>query len=235
MTNYISTQYSKVRFVIVLLVTMGASGITNAHEYSNLNEIMIDRTNESINDNVIQVQSFMTDIFQKRYVPKAWPDVKMKVLGSDLMHQLEEADMSLEYFASNGINLQSSEVHFDQPLVGRSIAASKAIRTTYNLIKHVNSLETVDDFITEIYTGGMSAQMYNLITAYREKMDLYRAIFINVAGPSQQSGGTTVSRANTEPAQQEISILPYAIAIILGVLGMVVYLVRNKSNSATGH
>ena len=182
MTYRISTQYSRVRFVIVLFVTMGISGIACAHDYSNLNEMMIDQNNDAIAENVSQVQSFMTGVFQKRYVPDSWPDAEMQELGSGLMHLMEDADMSLEWFASNGIDLQSDKILFDQPVVGRSIAAIKAIRTAYAMIKHVNSLETVDDFITEIYTGGMSAQMYNLITVYREKMDLYKAIF-GTCGP----------------------------------------------------
>jgi hypothetical protein len=152
---------------------MGISGIACAHDFSNLNESMIDQNNDAINENIIQVQSFMTSVFQKRYVPDSWPGVLMEALDQHLM---EDADMSLEYFDSIGINLQADKILFDQPVVGRSVAASKALRAAYDLIKHVNSLENVDDFVTEIYSGGMSAQMYNLITAYRERMELYKAI-----------------------------------------------------------
>jgi hypothetical protein len=76
-----------------------------AHDYSNLNEIMIDRSNESIVNSLFQIQSFLTDIFRKSYKAESWPDRKITLLRNDLMHQKEEANMNLDYFVASGINL----------------------------------------------------------------------------------------------------------------------------------
>ena len=201
------------------------SSPVTAHDYNNLNEIMIDRANDAISKSILQAQSFMTEIFQQRYKPASWPDVKLNVLRSDLMHQVEEADMSLEYFASRGVNILSTEVLFDNPLAGRSVAASQGIKTTYELLRHINTLESVDEFIKEIYSGGMSAQMYNLVTSYREKMDLYKEIFVKVPGPGQMPVTTSVST----DVPQSISLLPYAIILTITCVAMFAYLVRTRS------
>jgi hypothetical protein len=212
------------KYFTAALLLSSISITAPAHDYNNLNEIMIDRANEAVSKSILQAQSFMTEIFQQRYKPTSWPDVKLNVLRNDLMHQVEEADMSLEYFASKGVNLQSTEILFDNPLAGRSVAASQGVKTTYELLKHINTLESVDDFIREIYSGGMSAQMYNLVTAYRQKMDLYREIFVKVPGPGQMP--TNTSAASGTP--QSISLFPYAIILALACIAMFAYLIKNK-------
>ena len=213
---------SKFNAVLLLLLL---SLNSYAHEYSNLNEIMIDRANDSIASSIVQVQSFLTDIFRQRYKPEVWPDVKLTVLRNDLMHQKEEANMSLDYFAANGINIQSTEVLFDNPLAGRSVAASQGIETAYAMLAYVTTLESQEEFIKQIYTGGMSAHMYNLITAYREKMDLYKSIFITVPGPGQQLTDTITNNTVGE----RTSTLPYIIALAVSCIVIVVLLVRKKA------
>lgn len=212
-------------YLTAALLLLTVSFAARAHDYNNLNEIMIDRANEAISKSILQAQSFMTEIFQQRYKPTSWPDMKLNILRNDLMHQVEEADMSLEYFATRGVNIQSTEVLFDNPLAGRSVAASQGIKTTYELLRHINTLENADEFIREIYSGGMSAQMYNLVTSYRQKMDLYREIFIKVPGPGQMPVTTTAA----SNVSQSISLLPYAIILTIACIAMFVYLVKNKA------
>jgi hypothetical protein len=197
--------------IIPLLLAVFLSHNSHAHEYTNLNEIMIDRVNDSIAGSILQVQSFLTEIFRQSYKPDSWPDTKITVLRNDLMHQKEEANMSLDYFVAKGINVQSQEVLYNNPLAGRSVAASQGIETAFALLKHVNTLESQDEFVKEIYSGGQSAHMYNLLTAYREKMDLYRYIFVTVPGAQQQPGGSGEQSTTDETVTQD-NIVPLVIA-----------------------
>ena len=197
------------------------------HEYSNLNEIMIDRSNDSVANSVLQVQSFLTEIFRNTYTPDVWPDRKLTILRNDLMHQKEEANMSLDYFAANGVNIQSRDVLFDNPLAGRSIAANQAVETAFALLKYIITLESQDQFIKEIYSGEQSAHMYNLLTAYREKMDLYKEIFINVPGPNQ-----IIETALDEDAiieTRETMVVPYLVGILLFFIVVVGMILRKQS------
>ena len=209
--------------MVVLLASLLWSN-SHAHEYSNLNEIMIDRSNDSISSSIIQVQSFLTTIFKQSYKTTSWPDIKLTVLRNDLMHQMEEASMSLDYFADAGVNIQSQEVLLDNPLAGRSVAASQGIETAYALLKHLNTLNGQDEFVKEIYTGGQSAHMYNLLTAYREKMDLYQYVFVTVPGPNQIQ-----TEENTTVAPPQTSVMPYAIVFAVSAIVLVGLMLRKKS------
>ena len=211
--------------IIAVMLSLIISFNGQAHEYTNLNEIMIDRTNESIGSSITQVQSYLSEIFRQRYKPETWPDTKLTVLRNDLMHQKEEANMSLDYFVANGVNIQSAEALFNNPLAGRALAASQGIETAFALLKYVNTLESQEAFVKEIYSGGISAYMYNLITAYREKMDLYKSIFITIPGPGQQPTET----ASETPVMEQPSTLPYIIALIISGLVIVGLLIRKKA------
>lgn len=189
---------------VTVLLSLLFSFECYSHEYSNLNERMIDRANDSIAASTLQIQSFLTTIFRQQYKPDSWPDIKIRLLRNDLMHQREEANMSLDYFAANKVNIQSKDTLFNNPLAGRSVAASQSIETSFALLNHINTLKNQEEFIKEIYSGGMSAHLYNLVTSYREKMDLYKFIFITVPGPGQQqaaeieSGKITKDRDSTQ-------------------------------------
>jgi hypothetical protein len=219
------TKHTCYRFTIMAVMFSPLLSLnSHAHEYTNLNEIMIDRTNDSIAANIVQVQTFLSDIFRQRYKAETWPDIKITVLRNDLMHQKEEANMSLDYFVANGVNIQSMESLFNNPLAGRALAANQGIETTYALLKHVNDLESQEEFIKEIYSAGMSAYMYNLITAYREKMDLYKSIFITVPGPGQVTPGPVTGTV----AEVKTPILPYAIALTVFCMVVIGMLIRKK-------
>ena len=209
--------------LVLILVSLNIQ----AHEYSNLNEIMIDRANDSIENSVVQVQSFLTEIFRKTYVPEKWPDRKLTILRNDLLHQKEEANMSLEYFASKGINIQTQDVLWDSPLAGRSMAASQAVETAFAFLKYITTLESQDQFIKEIYSGGPSAHMYNLITAYREKMGLYKAIFDNVPGPAQATAAVVEELSETQVS--EPGLVPYMVGLLLFCIVVIGMVLRKKS------
>lgn len=212
---------------LIFITCIFFSSTIYGHEYSNLNEIMIDRANDSVANSVLQVQSFLTEIFRKTYISDDWPDRKLTILRNDLMHQKEEANMSLDYFAANGINIQSQEVLFDNPLAGRSMAANQAVETAFTFLKYITTLESQDQFIKEIYSGGQSAHMYNLLTAYREKMDIYKEIFINVPGPGQIIETTLVE--DTTIATQETTYVPYLVGILLFFIVVIGMILRKQS------
>ncbi len=155
-----------------------------AHTYTTLNEYQIDRANDTASTSVMQLQVFLSDMFKQRYTADRWPDLKLAAMRDDMMHQIEEAEMGVEYFLSTGINIQSQEVLLANPVAGRTVAANQLVQTTYALIKYMETLENQQAFIKEVYTGGQSAYMYNLITAQREKMDIYRALFMVMPSPT---------------------------------------------------
>ncbi|MGK0297696.1 MAG: hypothetical protein ACI9XC_001312 [Gammaproteobacteria bacterium] len=204
--------------IIALIFCLIISFEVNAHEYTNLNEVMIDRTNESIEKSLLQIQSFLTEIFRKSYKPETWPDRKITLLRNDLMHKKDEANMNLDYFAANGINLQSPEILFENPLAGRSVAGNQGVEIVYALLKHMDTLESQDEFIKEIYSSGLSGHMYNLVTAYREKMSLYRAIFITMPGPGQQIISEQKPVPIVESSDQNTNIIYVIIGVVLCVL-----------------
>ncbi|NNE36663.1 MAG: hypothetical protein HKN08_00035 [Gammaproteobacteria bacterium] len=222
--TYTQTQRANI-FALLLLLLVSLD--SHAHEYSNLNEVMIDRANDSIANSVVQVQSFLTDIFRRTYVPDEWPDRKLSILRNDLMHQKEEANMSLDYFAANGVNVQTQDILWDNPLAGRSMAANQAVETAFSFLKYITALENQDIFITEIYSGGQSAHMYNLLTSYREKMSLYKAIFDNVPGPDQIIDSLTEDAAVTEA--DETSTVPYLVGILLFGIVVVGLVLKKQS------
>ncbi len=220
-------KHNQWRNILAGLILSLASLSSHAHEYSNLNEIMIDRANDSIANSVLQVQSFLTEIFRKTYVPDEWPDRKLTVLRNDLMHQKEEANMSLDYFAANGVNVQTQEVLWDNPLAGRSMAANQAVETAFSFLKYIVTLENQDVFIKEIYSGGQSAHLYNLLTAYREKMALYKAVFDNVPGPDQvvepAMGETVLAEV------EETTTVPYLVGLLLFGIVVIGLILKKQS------
>ncbi len=212
---------------LIIISCISFSSTLYGHEYSNLNEIMIDRSNDSVANSVLQVQSFLTEIFRNTYTPDVWPDRKLTILRNDLMHQKEEANMSLDYFAAKGVNIQSSDVLFDNPLAGRSMAANQAVETAFAFLKYITTLESQDQFIKEIYSGGQSAHMYNLLTAYREKMELYKEIFINVPGPNQIIETTLEEDATIQTS--ETTAVPYFVGILLFFIAVIGLILRKQS------
>jgi len=159
----------------IMLVTLGMLLLSNtyAHDASSLNDDAIDRMNDTIVNNVLQTQGVLSGIFQRQRADAAWPDPEIDRLQSELMHLKEESELTLEYLLASGANLQSAESLMANPRAGRSVSADQAIDTAIALLKHASTLENLDAFVKEIYTGGQSAYMYNLLTAYREKMALY--------------------------------------------------------------
>lgn len=167
-----------------------------AHDYTNLNEYQIDRTNESISTGILQIQTFISEIFKQQHISDKWPDPKMLLLRDDMLHQREETAMGLEYFLAAGFNTQAPGQLLANPLVGRSVAANQVVESTYALINYINAMESQDVFIKEVYANGQATWMYNLVTAQREKMDIYRALFVALPTPP----GTTVFKPTDTPA-----------------------------------
>lgn len=198
---------------IISLVLFGLFLFTqvHAHDYTNLNEYQIDRANDSISENIMQLQLFLGEMFRQQYKAEQWPDTKLQMMRDSLLHQQEEAELGLEYFMAAGVNVQSPQVMLSKPLVGRTVASGQVIETAFALIKYINSLESQDAFIKEVYAGGQSSYMYNLMAAQREKMDLYLVL---IALPSATGPAAT----DTVTAQQTpaVPLLLY----LFGILGV---------------
>lgn len=171
-------------FLVLILCSLMLFSDARAHTYTTLNEYQIDRANDTASTSILQLQVFLADMFKQKHMSDRWPELKLMAIRDDMAHQKEEAEMGIEYFLSTGINIQSQEALVAKPVAGRTVAASQMVDTAYALIKHMETLENQQAFIKEIYTGGQSAYMYNLITSQREKMELYRTIFNSVPAPT---------------------------------------------------
>ena len=195
-----------------------------AHDYKNIDEVMIDLSNNMIAASVLQVQEYLSGLINKTYKPPSWPDRKITILRRDLMHQMEDAGMSLNYFQDNGTNLQSNEELLNNPLAGRSVAASQALETAYNLLKHIDTLENQDVFIREIYSKGTASYMYQLLSTHREKIDLYKALFNSVPDPVRKTT-SDFGEATTTPALSKF--LPYVLGALILCIVLALYLKKN--------
>ncbi len=209
---------------IVTLCLLGAIFCARvySHDYTNLNEYQIDRTNESISTGILQIQTFISEIFKQQHISDKWPDPKMLLLRDDMLHQREETAMGLEYFLAAGFNTQASDQLLAHPLVGRSVAANQVVESTYALINYINAMESQDTFIKEVYANGQATWMYNLVTAQREKMDIYHALFVALPTPP---GTTTFTPTNPtsatakNPAQATTSTPQAVMPVVLYILG----------------
>jgi len=197
-----------------------------AHDYSSLNEYQIDRTNDTISAGILQLQLFLGDMFRQKYISGRWPDPKLIALRDDLLHQQTETALGREYFESVGINIQSPDVLLTNPVAGRTVAAGQVVDTALALIKNINLMENQDAFIKEVYAGGQASVMYNLLAAHREKMDIYRALFIALPSPA-----TTPS----VPAQQTgiVPVLSYLFGG-LGLCALITMLLLPATKQGTG-
>jgi len=147
-----------------------------AHEPASYTDSGVSRMNDTVYTNVLQAQTVLSSFMQRIQVSSVWPDPQITRLHDDLIHLKEETEHSLEYFGIIGVNIRSAETLRENPIAGRSVAAAQAVETTMTLLKHVMSLDSQDSFVSEIYSGGTSAYMYNLVGAHREKMELYAEI-----------------------------------------------------------
>lgn len=210
------------RLTCLLGLLMSPFGPVSAHDYTSLNEFQIDRANDATSENILQIQLFLRDMVQRVHVSSQWPELKLKVMGEALLHQQEEAELGLEYFSSTGVNVQSPQTQLENPLIGRTVSAGQAINTTQLLIKYLGTLENQDAFISEVYSGGKSSILYNLMAAQREKMDIYRALFTVMPAPGQTAPAATIA---PPPQMAVVPVLLY-LSGGLGLCALVTMLLR---------
>lgn len=158
-----------------LVLTFSLSAVS-AHDASNMNDANIDRTNDIVVTSIDQVQQLLSGLFMYGQTSTTWPDPEISRTRDTLLHLQEETTMGLDYLANNGINIQDTQVLRDKPHAGRSVAAKQAIDVAMNLLKHAESLESQNEFIAEIYNGGLSAYMYNLLGAHKDRLLLYKEL-----------------------------------------------------------
>lgn len=166
--------------IVMLLVTLLAPQsifqIANAHDAGNLNEVIIERTNQSAVKQVLAVQNRLTALIRSSGESSTWPDADLQGLSDDLRHLQEDLVLSLDYFANQGLNLQNKDVLKENPIAGRAVAANRAVETGMALLNHIGSLDNRNAFVQDIYSRGLSYYMYDLVGAYQDKLSLYEEL-----------------------------------------------------------
>jgi hypothetical protein len=162
-------------FLPALLAWAMTAGVF-AHDAGNLNEFTVDRANDAAREKILEAQNVLTKVLRGGGKDKAWPLPDLERLKDDIRHMKEDADLSMDYLANQGVNIRNPQSLMANPLAGRTVSATRALETGLALLEHAASLETREAFVKEVYTRGMSYYMYDLLDAYRDKMDLYAAL-----------------------------------------------------------
>lgn len=194
------------------LLTLATAQLS-AHDYTSLNEYQIDRANDATSENIMQIQLFLRDMVSQVHVSTRWPEQKLEMMGEALLHQKEETALGLEFFISTGIDVQSLQSQLKNPLVGRTVAGNQALDTVTTLIKYLGTLESQDAFIQEVYSGGKSSILYNLMAAQREKMDIYHTLFVVMPSPGQ----TTATPAVVTTPTVQTAAIPTVLYLLAGL------------------
>lgn len=147
-----------------------------AHDAGNLNEFTVDRANDAAAEKVVEAQTVLTKVLRGGDKDQAWPLPELEQLQEDFRHMKEDADLSMDYLANEGVNIRSPQALKANPLAGRTVSATRALETGMALIEHAVSLKSREAFVKEVYTRGMAYYMYDLLDAYRDKMDLYATL-----------------------------------------------------------
>jgi hypothetical protein len=177
--NQVLRKYSYIRYLhlnaLALLIYFFTTA-TSAHDAGNLNETSIDRTNDLVVVAIERIQQQLATIFQFRQGSSLWPNPEILRNREELLHLQEESELSLEYLVNYGINLQNPELLRATPRAGRTLSASQAVAVAISILDHTTNLESEDTFVNEIYNGGLSAYMYNLLGAHKDRMELYKEL-----------------------------------------------------------
>lgn len=172
-------KYSYIRYlhlnVLTFLIYFFLS-TSSAHDAGYLNEASIDRTNDLVVVAIERIQQQLATIFQFRQGPPLWPNPEILRNREKLLQLQEETELNLEYLINNGINLQNLDLLRTTPRAGRTLSASQIIAVAINIIDHTASLESEDTFVNEIYNEGLSAYMFNLLAAHKDRMELYKEL-----------------------------------------------------------
>jgi hypothetical protein len=189
-TRMFSTAASPWYRNILLVLCLLSMSVVDAHDASTMNDNAVDDINANAAKGVLDLQATLSAIFQRQQPDTKWPHPALELLELEMMHLQEETDLSLEYLFLNGVNIQSAQEMIQNPRAGGAVAASQAVITGLALIKRTAAMESLDAFVKEIYSGGQAAYMYNLVGAYREKMDLYAELMKLRAEQSKPEAAT---------------------------------------------
>lgn len=152
-----------------------ASTNANSHDASNLDELIIARTNDTVAEHVLSLQLLLTDLM-KGAGDNRWPRRDLDVLLRELKHLQEDVALSMEYYTNRGVNLGDEMTLRANPTAGSAVLAHRAVETSLALLEHVSSIGNRDEFVREIYDRGPSYYMYDALTAYRDGLSLYLSI-----------------------------------------------------------
>jgi hypothetical protein len=147
-----------------------------AHGGGNWEPFTIDGVNDSARGRVIEVQALMSEIIRGRAGKDVWPLASFRETHDALMTVKEEVDEVLEHYVTDGVNVQNPAVLHAEPRVGRTAAASRALAAALALVDRAGALDSADAFVAEFYAGGVAAQLYELLEAHGDRMDLYAAL-----------------------------------------------------------
>lgn len=164
------------RGIIAAVLAGFMTGAAFAHDAGNLNEFTVARANDAAAEKIVEAQTLLTKVLRGGDKDKAWPLPALEQLQEDFRHMKEDADLSMDYLVNQGINIRSPQALKENPLAGRTVSATRALETGLALLEHAGSLDSREAFVKEVYTRGMAYYMYDLLDAYRDKMDLYAAL-----------------------------------------------------------
>lgn len=122
----------------------------------------------------------ISDILRRRSDANVWPVPALQRTRDELIVLKEQVHEIVEHFLADGVNLQSPEDLRAKPRSGRSVAAMQALEACIALIDRAAALESQNAFISEFYSDGRAARIFELADAHRDRMDLYEALIAHV-------------------------------------------------------
>ena len=159
--------------LVVAVLALAVDADVSAHGGGNWDPFTIDRVNKDAEKRLIQLQQEISNLIRGRSESIAWPPPEFQRMLDELASVKEEVDEVLEHYVSDGANLQLTANLHAEPRMGRTAAASRALGAAIGLIGHATTLDSREAFVKEFYGGGLSASLYELLEAHKDRMDLY--------------------------------------------------------------
>ncbi|MDH3546928.1 MAG: hypothetical protein OEN22_07495 [Gammaproteobacteria bacterium] len=163
-------------YTTVLLSVLALLHEVAAHEVSNYSEFTIDAVNDNALGRSLEIQGLMSEVIRGRIGGDEWPVTEFRELRDSLTTIKEEVDEILAHYVFDGVEIQVALELRAEPRIGRTAAASGALKAGIALIDQAASLASADEFITEFYAGGMAARLYELLEAHVDRMELYAVL-----------------------------------------------------------
>lgn len=173
--NIVNVKLAKIvgNSLFIVVLTLSVADGVSAHGGGNWNAFTIDRVNNNAKDKVLELQQVVSNVIRSRTEVSAWPMPELQGMHDPLLSVKEEVDEILEHYVADGANLQAPENLRAEPRMGRTAAASRSLDACIALITHAAGLDSKEAFVSEFYSRGTAAHLYELLEAHKDRMDLY--------------------------------------------------------------